>query len=411
MTKQLKFVLVFIITSLLIVLHRPDMILNPQPFAEDAPVFLEQVRALGMKSIFVPYAGYYHLVPRVIFYLAYNVGLITGNGISIFPHLTNTAAIIISALSVLLILHPMFSWVAGLKWRIFLAFLIVTIPHSEEIFGMATNLQWWFGFSIFLVTWDMIVNNRFPTIAIAICMCLMSLSTPMGIFLCLGVGVVCARNIYKDKSMAIFKQHYAKILLLCIGFLAQLTLLINGRPTGQDPLPTNDIITYLINYMFGGIFARTVVPDFIKVVDVYKFSVFVLIGAIVATVIYTFNKNHKAAVFTAFGYLILLTALNLQANPIVIAFHKNPFVVAGGRYLFVSVAIVTTLLVFSVRNKRYSVITVLCALIVLTNIVGFKFFPFKDHQWRASTQNFDVNGAKTCEVPINPGWSYKYPCN
>jgi hypothetical protein len=49
----------------ILALRRPDAFAHPQFWAEDG-YFFERNYTLGLKAIFLPYAGYLHLVPRLI---------------------------------------------------------------------------------------------------------------------------------------------------------------------------------------------------------------------------------------------------------------------------------------------------------------------------------------------------------
>jgi len=49
----------------IIAVRRIDQILNPQLWAEDGVIFLQEQLSLGFSAIFTPYAGYLHLLPRL----------------------------------------------------------------------------------------------------------------------------------------------------------------------------------------------------------------------------------------------------------------------------------------------------------------------------------------------------------
>src|SRR3954469_13020568 len=50
--------------------RRPDMVLNPQFWAEDGPVFFAQARIHGIAALVEPYAGYFHTVLRLVAWIA-----------------------------------------------------------------------------------------------------------------------------------------------------------------------------------------------------------------------------------------------------------------------------------------------------------------------------------------------------
>ena len=58
-------IILFTLAFIVIISRRPDAILNPQFWAEDGSVFYAQAYNKGIiNSLFLPYAGYLHAVPR-----------------------------------------------------------------------------------------------------------------------------------------------------------------------------------------------------------------------------------------------------------------------------------------------------------------------------------------------------------
>ena len=55
---------VFAIVLVVLIFRRFDGFVNPQLWAEDGTVFLQQYTDIGAKSIITPYAGYLHTIPR-----------------------------------------------------------------------------------------------------------------------------------------------------------------------------------------------------------------------------------------------------------------------------------------------------------------------------------------------------------
>ncbi|MEM8862565.1 MAG: hypothetical protein AAGD96_30010 [Chloroflexota bacterium] len=60
------FIICIILSYFAVIWRRPDIFSAPQLWGEDGPIFVDQSFANGLSSIFTPYAGYYHTIPRLI---------------------------------------------------------------------------------------------------------------------------------------------------------------------------------------------------------------------------------------------------------------------------------------------------------------------------------------------------------
>jgi hypothetical protein len=57
------------LAGVLLILRYPDWFLRPRLWAEDLPVFFVGARFDGTSAILAPYAGYIHLIPRLLAWL------------------------------------------------------------------------------------------------------------------------------------------------------------------------------------------------------------------------------------------------------------------------------------------------------------------------------------------------------
>lgn len=66
----------YFLAILIAILRRPDFVTNPQFWAEDGRVWFQQAYNEGvLHALLQPYAGYYHLLPRVSGALAVQFGI------------------------------------------------------------------------------------------------------------------------------------------------------------------------------------------------------------------------------------------------------------------------------------------------------------------------------------------------
>lgn len=120
----------------LVLLYRfPDRLLSPQLWAEDGAIFLQQQRDLGIASLWTPYAGYLHVVLRL---LALTIGSITD--LLYIPAVYNWTALLFTVLTGLFLLRSR----VDVPYKPAIALALVLVPHPSEVYLTLTNLQWIF---------------------------------------------------------------------------------------------------------------------------------------------------------------------------------------------------------------------------------------------------------------------------
>jgi hypothetical protein len=120
------------LAGVLLFLRYPDWFFRPRLWAEDLPVFFVGARVDGPTAILAPYAGYIHLIPRLIAWL----------GAGLDPSRIPAFYLYSSFVVTLLVVARVFSRRLGLPCRPVLALAIVAVPHTGEIFLNITNIQW-----------------------------------------------------------------------------------------------------------------------------------------------------------------------------------------------------------------------------------------------------------------------------
>ena len=122
-------------------LRRPETLLRPEFFNEDGQVFyIGTYFGSPLETILRPYAGYLHLVPRLVALLSRLVPVADA------PLVTNTAALLITAAVCAYIAGGRLSDAipsAWLRWAI--AALVVLLPNSHETLGSIAYAQWYLG--------------------------------------------------------------------------------------------------------------------------------------------------------------------------------------------------------------------------------------------------------------------------
>jgi hypothetical protein len=116
-----------------------DLGIDQTLWAEDGTIFVNQARCLGISSLWVTYAGYFHLYPRLVAWFSSLFDLEFTPLIFLLGWFVAYVSLIYVAVS--RTLYYKFNVVeAGI-----LVILMLAQPHSGEVFFTLTNAQWFMG--------------------------------------------------------------------------------------------------------------------------------------------------------------------------------------------------------------------------------------------------------------------------
>jgi hypothetical protein len=126
---------VFLIAFLIVFSRRPDVLLNPQFYAEDGRFFYSDAYQYGLHCLLMPYGGYLHTPLRFVGLLAQLVPL--GRA----PLVMNLCAIVAQILPIHLFLSSRFNSIS-FATRVFGSLLYLALPNAFEIHANTANIQW-----------------------------------------------------------------------------------------------------------------------------------------------------------------------------------------------------------------------------------------------------------------------------
>jgi len=139
-------ILIFISAFSIIVLRRPDAILNPQFWAEDGALWYANAYNDGIRSVMISHNGYLQTISRLVAAIAQFLPFEWA------PLIFNVVAIFIQILPVNFLLSSRFcALIPNLYNRIFLSILYLALPNSWEIHANLTNAQWHLALLVFMV--------------------------------------------------------------------------------------------------------------------------------------------------------------------------------------------------------------------------------------------------------------------
>jgi len=406
--------IIFLLCSVLYVLRRPDMLFNPQPWAEDGAVFISDHLSKGISAFIHNYAGYLHFFPRIFTFISVELSEILGAGLQLTPLIMNVLAITTSVLCVLYILSPSFDWLSSYKTRALSAIAIILIPTIPEVYGNATNLHWWLGVFQFLVTLHIWKWKKYPPLLISSLFLLSGLSGPS--------FFVAAFLIFLIISVNYFKVHHLSKRTLLFGLatlfvtLVQLTLSLIYRSISTENSPDfHGFMAYFPRAFFVGIFDRIFLWNFQEVVNYVLMPTSVLIGGIILLLLTYINLSRIRFFIFSILYIVLLMLITFIGANFIFGLYVDPFIDLGQRYLFIPVAIALILLFTSFNNKNRStqiVYSFMCCVVSINMITNFQLDPFEDYKWREAVKNYSATSTNLCEVAINPPeWKMYIPCD
>ena len=120
--------------GLVLALHKPWALTNPQLYAEDGTVFMKQADWYGVRAFIMPYMGYLSTIPRLVAWFCTNA-----LDPLYWPTFYNLVAFVIT---VAVAARMLSERLACLPYRPFLALTLFLGPHTGEILITITNLQW-----------------------------------------------------------------------------------------------------------------------------------------------------------------------------------------------------------------------------------------------------------------------------
>lgn len=131
-----SFLIIFFVVLIGLLFRRYDGFTRPQIYAEDGPVFLEQFMELGIKSLWTPYAGYLHTMPRLIALLFGYLGV----DLLYIPICYDYSYFVLC----LLVAWEIWRGASymNIKHKVFYATIFLFIPVGPEMFMNITNSIW-----------------------------------------------------------------------------------------------------------------------------------------------------------------------------------------------------------------------------------------------------------------------------
>ncbi|MBD2683011.1 MULTISPECIES: hypothetical protein [Nostoc] len=412
-------IIMFVLAFLVIISRRPDAILNPQFWAEDGTVFYAQAYNDGsLNSLFLPYAGYLHALPRLT--AAFSMLF----PFKLAPLIFNLIAIIIQILPVTFLISSRFSkLIPNINYGICISFLYLALPGCYEVNANITNTQWRIALLIFMAMIaqsSQVLVNLFDLIIILIG----GLTGPFSILIMpIIVFLIFSKKIKNKKMTDLF--YFKFVVLICTAFTQFIVL--NSNQIGQARLSkagsiflsfddVKRILQILTNQVFSiSIFGTKITNYFINVLPDFLYNILniiILIAGIIALLYLLLKSPLELRAFILFAALIPFTAIALMF-PNITVFEP---VGVGARYWFNSVlafSLGTIWLCYKAYTQKNYIGKVFALTILATLSIGivtdWQHPPFTDFKFASYADKFvELPAGQEIIIPTNPApWSIK----
>jgi hypothetical protein len=114
-------------------------------WAEDGVIFINEARTYGINSIWKTYAGYFHVLPRIVAYLAVNLNP------SFIPYVFFMFWLVVLAFLIYVLTKVGEDHALTPSSIILITILSIAQPNSGEVFFTITNAQWMLGCTLALL--------------------------------------------------------------------------------------------------------------------------------------------------------------------------------------------------------------------------------------------------------------------
>ncbi|MFM0231729.1 hypothetical protein [Paraburkholderia sediminicola] len=395
------------IAALIAFARMPDRFLHGFLWAEDGRIFLVQAHYLGFRSIVTPYAGYLHVVPRVI---ALAFSKIAPVGAVPLPFAWVSAAILCASCAYLFtfarkVVPTPAAWTFALS--------PILVPHIGEVWLTVTNLQWVLAPALLVLLVETFCSpltgapgSRGDTLR-GIAIVVLSLTGPFCllflpiILLCL----IATRRVSRPRST------WLAIGAYFISCLVQLVMLIVSPAEDRGARGARHSLMTFAHFPWKEQFLHYVALDFVmptawsnRMGNHWPVAAIACAVAVIACCMFA-GKNRRvfccALVAIAAG-LWVLGIVRADAWTIVLKWD-----VVGGRYFYEPFIFLTWAVLLSLVTSPYPAIQFLAGSI-LTMVMLNSISMFNAPDYPPSTVTATADGsAWMLNVPPSPYWDIK----
>jgi hypothetical protein len=392
-----------LIASLIVISRRPDVILNPQFFAEDGARWYVDAYNLGLRSLLVPESGYLHTLTRLTALFTVLLPL------SFAPLVMNFCALMVQVLPVSLFLSrfPSISFYI----RALASFLYLALPNTYEIHANITTLQWHLAMIAFLVLLAPPAATHMWRAFDSMVLVLISLDGPLGVLL-----IPIAAVLWHAKP-ALRARNIPLGLLLPGALIQAITILFSHmRPAHSNGASITRLISILGRQVFlASLLGMNSIYGMMRTRSAFNIEVMATAVGVTILLYGLWRGPVEIKLLLSFASMVFAAALTHPlANPTGPQWEFLRIPGCGTRYYFFPmIAFLTTLFwcltdVATPKVMRYLVIATLL-LLPVGIYRDWRYPAFVDFRFKDYAAKFEAAPPGTeVQIPINPpGWAMR----
>jgi len=374
--------------AIVLVSRRPDMVVHPQFWAEDA-YFFERAYTIGWRALFVPYAGYFHTIPRLVGLLAVHCDPAFAPGL--FVGAAAALTLYVAART-----QSRRSPFSGFVWS---ALAVVMIPDAFEILLTIVNLQWILagGLFLLLVAQDAETTaQKIHDLSVAV---LLSLTGPFSVIF----ASLFAIRAWRRRSRA--STWLAAIVGTCAAIQAW-SIVTHPLPRETGAIQPRFLLADTGTRIFGSLTFGRWLPADLSLTAATMMGVVTLMA--VALLAARPGPQRVERTLVGFGFFGLLASSLYRCRFSLPALENPPF---GARYFFPLQLAVVWLVIHALGAQRRSIAIASAMFLVITfvaNLPRLRERALVDQHWADAVPK--IRAGEAVVVPINPpGWTMALP--
>lgn len=398
-----KIVISFLIAVFIIILRRPDAIINAQFWAEDGVVwFAKAYNEGGFKSLLEPQNGYFQSISKLAAWISLAFSL------KFAPMIFNSFAIIIRALPIALLWSNRFSHIIpSAKLKLAISITYLCLPTISEVHSNITNAHWHLALYAFMIIISLPAKSIWSKINDIVFTLIAGLSGPFSIILS---PIIIIFWWLKRKTASPFFYILAFITLISAGIQIGAVTFTSEITRSQAPLGASlKLFIELISaklfgvLLFGEGFVNNIAKSFWLSLPIFLLGTSILLFAI-------WKARIELKLLILFSTLLILAAFN---SPMVSTSDPQWPLMAnastGARYFFIPLVAWSITLMWSlsqIKNKRLQIILSFIVGLLMFNvfITDFKLKAYKDKEFYKHAEIFSTLPSGTeYKIPTNPG--------
>lgn len=342
--------LIILVSFVILVMRRPDIILHAQPWAEDGAVWMAGVYNNGFwSSLILPQNGYYQTISR----LTYGFSLLFG--LSNAALIANAIAILIRCFFICFILSKRMDFI-DVKYRIFICIYFMLMPNVAEGFVNITNAHWYLSMYLFSVVLSRDPSSKMEVVHDFTVLIISALSGPFVVFIapCLLIKRIYLSNGFKCffKSIKLFDV----IMALCC--IIQVTAILTTSESTRPESPLGYNFGLLANIISCRLIFGSLLPyDLARVASSYTYlNIAMLLLALAAMALAFIKCSWRVKILILYPTLMIGFAM---ARPVISMDNAQwPMMLStqsGERYFYVTnIAFVCLMVGLLSLIKKYS---------------------------------------------------------